>query len=74
MAVVQRGDTPSTFQEAPPDMPLFRKGVGEELQKAKNRCLRTVARAYKATPIQSLQTEVGVPPLPLHMDGRQARF
>jgi hypothetical protein len=59
---------------APPDTPFFRKGVGEELQKAENRCLRTVAGAYKATPIRSLLAEVGVPPLPLHIDGRQARF
>ncbi len=59
---------------APPDTPFFQKGVGEELQKAENRCLRTVAGAYKATPIRSLHAEVGVPPLPLHMDGRQARF
>ena len=48
--------------------------MGEELQKAENRCLRTISGAYKATPIRSLQAEVGVPPLPLHMDGRQARF
>ncbi len=59
---------------APPDTLFFRKGVGEELQKAENRCLRTVTEAYKATPIRSLQAEVGVPLLPLHMDGRQARL
>jgi hypothetical protein len=53
-------------------MPFFEKGVGEELQKAENCWLRTVAGAYKATPICSLQAEVGVPLLPLHMDGRQA--
>jgi hypothetical protein len=59
---------------APPTAPLFWKGLGEELQKAENCCLRTVLGAYKATPVQSLQAEVGIPPLPLHMDGRQARF
>ncbi len=59
---------------APPDKSFFLTGVGEELQEAENRCLRIVAGAYKATPIRSLLAEVGVPPLPLHMDGKQARF
>ncbi len=31
---------------APPSMPFFQKGVGEELQKAENRCLRTISGAY----------------------------
>ncbi len=52
----------------------FENGVGEELQKAENQCLRTVAGAYKAIPIQSLQAEVRVSLLPLHMDSRPARF
>jgi hypothetical protein len=59
---------------APPSMPFFKKMVGEELQKIKNCCPRTVSGASKATPVRSLQAEVGVPPLPLHMDGRQACF
>jgi hypothetical protein len=48
--------------------------MGDEQQKVENQCLRAVSGAYKATPIQSLQAEVGILPLPLHMDGRQARF
>ncbi len=59
---------------APPSTRFFRKGLGDELQRVENRWLRTVSRAYKATPVQSLQAEVGIPPLPLHLDGRQARF
>ncbi len=59
---------------APPSTPFFQKGVGEELQKIESRCLRTVSWAYKATPVRSLQAEVGVAPLSLHIDGRQARF
>jgi hypothetical protein len=59
---------------APPSMPLYQKRLGEELQRVENHCLKTVSGAYKATPVQSLQAEVGVPPLSLHMDGRQARF
>jgi hypothetical protein len=48
--------------------------LGEERQKAKNSCLRTTARAYKATPVRSLQAKVGFSHLPLNMDSRQARF
>jgi hypothetical protein len=59
---------------APPDVPLFLKGVREELQKAENQCLIAIARAYRATPIRSPQAEVGVPPMPLHMSARRARF
>jgi hypothetical protein len=59
---------------APPSTPLYRKGLGEELQRVENHCLRTVFGAYKATPVRSLKVEVGVPPLFIHMDGRQARF
>jgi hypothetical protein len=59
---------------APPSTPFFRKGVGEELQKIKNCCFRTVSGAYNASPVRSLQAEVVVTPLSLHMDGRQARF
>jgi hypothetical protein len=59
---------------APPFTPFYQKGLGEELERIENRCLRTVSGAYKATPVQSLQAEVGVPPLSLHMDGRQACF
>ncbi len=44
---------------ASPDMPIFRKGIRDELQKAKNQCLKTVAGAYKATLIQSLQAGTG---------------
>ncbi len=36
---------------APLDTLFFLTAVGEELQKAENRCLRAVAGAYKATPI-----------------------
>jgi hypothetical protein len=45
---------------APPSTLFYRKGVGEELQRVENSCLKTVSRAYKATPVRSLQAEVGV--------------
>jgi hypothetical protein len=48
--------------------------MGDELQKVENQYLRIVSGAYKATSVQSLQADVGIPPLPLHMDGRQAQF
>jgi hypothetical protein len=59
---------------APPSTPFFRKGMGDELQKVENCCLRTFSGAYKTTPVRSLQAEVGIPPLPLHMDYRKAQF
>ncbi len=59
---------------APPDRPFFRKGMGDELQKVESQCLRAVSGAFKATPVRSLQAEVGIAPLPLHIDGRQAQF
>jgi hypothetical protein len=74
-AVVCPAITTSCFAWwAPPETLFFRKVVGEELQKAENRRLRTVSGVYKATPIRSLLAEVGVPLLPLHMDSRQAIF
>jgi hypothetical protein len=36
---------------APPSMPLFRNGLGDELQRVKNRCLSNISGAYKATPV-----------------------
>jgi hypothetical protein len=59
---------------APPSTPFHFKGLGDNLQRVKNHCLRIFSRAYKATPVQNLQAEVSVPPLPLHIDGRQAQF
>ncbi len=52
---------------------IFQKGVGAELQKAENKCLRAIAGVYQATPTRSLQAEMLVLLLPLHMHSRQAR-
>jgi hypothetical protein len=59
---------------APPSSQFFPKGLRDKLQRVENRCLRTFSGAYKATPVRSLQAEVGIPPLFLQMDGRQAHF
>jgi hypothetical protein len=50
------------------------KGVTRGLMAAQTRCLRTVAGAYKATPVRSLETETRVPPLDLYLNTRVARF
>src|SRR6516162_5672400 len=50
------------------------KGVTRGLMAAQTRCLRTVAGAYKATPVRSLETETWVPPLDLYLNTRVARF
>jgi hypothetical protein len=39
-----------------------------------NNCLRAISGAYRVTPIQNLEVEVGVPPLGIHLDNIQARL
>jgi hypothetical protein len=39
-----------------------------------SQCLRTVAGAYRATPVRALETETFVPPLDLYLNGRVAQF
>ena len=39
-----------------------------------NRCLRTVSRAYRATPIPVLEVETGIEPIHLHLAGLQANY
>lgn len=46
------------------------KGVAAKLQTIQFKCLHTIAGAYRATPIHTLETETFIPPLDLHLDGR----
>ncbi len=39
-----------------------------------NNCLRAISRAYRATPIRNWESEVGVPPLGIHLESLQAEF
>jgi hypothetical protein len=39
-----------------------------------NKCLRVVAGAYRATPIQTLEVKTHVPPIDLYFDSRLATF
>src|ERR1700716_4174343 len=50
------------------------QGIAVQLQPIQNKCLRIVAGAYKATPIQSLEVETYTPPLDLYLDSRLAKF
>ena len=50
------------------------KGVTAKLQLIQNKCLRTIAGAYRATPIATLETETYTPPLDLYLDSRAAAF
>src|SRR5450432_3088855 len=50
------------------------KGPAARLRVQQNQGLRTVLRAFKATPIHQLETESYVPPLDLWLNGRVARF
>jgi hypothetical protein len=49
-------------------------GPAAKLARIQNKCLRTVAGAYRATPVPVLETETYVPPLDLHLDEKLARF
>jgi hypothetical protein len=44
------------------------------LEVIQNRCLRTVAGAYKATPIPLLESETGIPPVRSHFSKLQAQY
>lgn len=60
--------TPSTGSTGGP------KGVAIRLRRIQNKCLRTVAGAFRATPIATLETETFVPPIDLYLDSRVAAF
>lgn len=50
------------------------KGVTAKLQTVQNKCLRTIAGAYRATPVVLLETETFTPPIDLYLDSRIAAF
>jgi hypothetical protein len=43
-------------------------GITRKLAKQQNKCLRLIAGAYKATPLSTVEAEVFIPPLDLHLD------
>ena len=49
-------------------------GIAGSLRKEQTQCLRTVAGAYRATPVRALETETFIPPLDLYLNGRVAQF
>jgi hypothetical protein len=67
----------ATWFESPPRQeegvsPLRgNKNVVKKLQIAQNKCLRIITGAFKATPVQILEVEAGVPPILLHLEGIQ---
>ncbi len=50
------------------------KGITSSLQAAQTRCLRSVAGAYRATPVHCLESELAVPPLDLYLNKRATDF
>lgn len=44
------------------------------LEIIQNRCLRVISGAYRATPIQLLESETGIPPLRNHLNTLQAQY
>jgi hypothetical protein len=49
-------------------MPHACKYVLKDLMPLQNNCLQAISGAYRATPIQNLKVEVGVPLLGIHPD------
>src|SRR6266511_5650201 len=49
-------------------------GAARHLSKYQNKCLRTVAGAYKATPTRILELEICIPPLNIYLNSRVAAF
>lgn len=54
-------------------MPKDTKNSTKKLSFVQNRCLRTVAGAFKATPILVLEAETYIAPIDVHLDQLQAR-
>ena len=50
------------------------KGLAAELEIEQTECLRIIYRAYKATPIRQLETELATPLLDLYLSKRVADF
>jgi hypothetical protein len=48
--------------------------AARQLSKYQNKCLRTVAGAYKATPTRILEVETYISPLDIYLDSRVAAF
>lgn len=63
----------STVWYAPAGTKDARKDMAGKLEIMQNRCLRIVAGAYKATPIEVLQAETMLPPMQVHLDQLQAK-
>src|SRR6266536_3328069 len=49
-------------------------GAARHLSKYQNKCLRTVAGAYKITPTRILKVETYITPLNIYLDNRVAAF
>ena len=52
----------------PSEDPAKVQGLANQLEKHQNGCLRTVAGAYKATPIRQLETETFIPLLATYLN------
>jgi hypothetical protein len=57
-----------------PQKPYFLKGDWSRAAKSGKSLLQNCLSLLQGDPVRSLQAEVGVAPLPLHLDGMQARF
>src|SRR6266480_1667345 len=58
----------ATAWHSPSRAPEKPQGIAKKLGRIQNRCLRTVAGAYKATPIKALEVETHTPPIHIYLD------
>ena len=62
----------STLWHTPKDIKKS-NGISNKLAVIQNNCLRTIARAFKATPIPVLEAETYIAPIDIHLDQLQAQ-
>ena len=63
----------SVVWHAPNEIKATPKALENKLAVIQNKCLRSIAGAFKATPVQSLEAETYVAPMPIHLNQLQAK-
>jgi hypothetical protein len=62
----------STVWYSPLETPYAHRYILKDLMPLQNNCLRVISGTNRATPIQNMEVEVGVPPLGINLDSIQA--
>ena len=64
----------ATVWRAPQDTAAHVKGIDKKLNVIQNGCLRIITGAFKATPVEVLEAEAFMEPLPIFLDKLQAKL